>query len=235
MIISASRTALECRRYDTVKVEHRHDFHQVVLPFKGTMEIEIDGSAGFVDRCQGAFVAADRKHEFISIDASEFIVLDINSSNLFGINCGHDVFQYLDSKKFFPITRQIECLSGYAAIRKTYLDQEVASTAWATLLISEIIEPIACSHSRNIIALNIATSFINANFSDRLTVELIAKKSGVSVRKLHALFSENLEITPHAYIIKKRLERAMLLLRASDKSLQEIAYLTGHADHTRPR
>lgn len=57
-------------------------------------------------------------------------------------------------------------------------------------------------------ALTVARSFIEANLSDRLTLETVAASAGISVRTLQASFRSELRTTPTTYIKSRRLDRA---------------------------
>lgn len=57
-------------------------------------------------------------------------------------------------------------------------------------------------------AITVARSFIEANLSDRLTLDAVAAAAGISVRTLQASFRTELRTTPTAYIRSRRLDRA---------------------------
>lgn len=45
--------SLAVRSYSGQVELHEHDFHQIVLPQSGSMDIEVDGQGGKVDGSQG--------------------------------------------------------------------------------------------------------------------------------------------------------------------------------------
>lgn len=57
-------------------------------------------------------------------------------------------------------------------------------------------------------AVTIARAFIEANLSDRLTLQSVAAAAGVSVRTLQVSFRTELRTTPTTYIRSRRLDRA---------------------------
>ena len=67
-----------------------------------------------------------------------------------------------------------------------------------------------------------AIDFINENFCLNVTVEMIARASGISVPHLYMLFRRQLEISPGQMLMKLRLEHAKNLLRMTDKPVKEI-------------
>ncbi|AWB19565.1 AraC family transcriptional regulator [Methylobacterium currus] len=223
---------LECRQYNAVATEHIHEYHQFVLPCHGSMEICIDGCSSVIDRNLGVFIPSGAKHEFFCSDNGNFVVLDISNHQSIGFCHESDVFCHLNDQKFFRINEKIGHLVSYAASKSTNGDRSLISNAWATLIISELADRVACQPSMKARSLRKALVYISLNFSNKITVALVAREAGVSERSLHALFTDHLDTTPHAYIIAKRIEYAMLLLRTTQKSIQDIAFLSGHADQS---
>jgi transcriptional regulator GlxA family with amidase domain len=63
-----------------------------------------------------------------------------------------------------------------------------------------------------------------------LEVSDMAGMCGMSVRNFHRAFSKNYGTTPNKYMQLKRLEKAKKLLAETDKSIEEIAGMSGFAD-----
>jgi AraC-like DNA-binding protein len=63
-----------------------------------------------------------------------------------------------------------------------------------------------------------------------ISVEDLAKLVSLSAGHFCRAFRESFSDTPHAYIIRMRLERAQELMLASPESLSQIALACGHAD-----
>lgn len=75
-------------------------------------------------------------------------------------------------------------------------------------------------------SLRITLDYVAAHYAEPLTVDFLANAAFVSVNTLERHFKRHLGITPMEYIKRKRLSEAMLLLR-EDRSVSEVAYLTG--------
>ena len=58
-------------------------------------------------------------------------------------------------------------------------------------------------------------------------VERLARVSGVSAAHFARSFKQAFGVPPHRYLLTRRIERAMALLRDSDLSITEIAFQTG--------
>ncbi len=58
-------------------------------------------------------------------------------------------------------------------------------------------------------------------------VRRLARVSGVSAAHFARSFKEAFGVPPHRYLLTRRIERAMALLRDTDESITDIAFQTG--------
>ena len=72
-----------------------------------------------------------------------------------------------------------------------------------------------------------AYEYINENFMDDCSLEKIAASVHITPNYLHTIFTQQLGITPLAYVTHKRIERAKLHIMTGEKSMQEIALSLG--------
>jgi len=72
-----------------------------------------------------------------------------------------------------------------------------------------------------------ALEYAKRNLTNRIEVEDMAKRAGLSVPRFHVEFKKYFGKTPIKYIRKLKLSKACDLLRASNYSLEEIAMETG--------
>jgi len=80
-------------------------------------------------------------------------------------------------------------------------------------------------------AVRAAIDYINANYSQPLNLESVAKSAYLSVNQLCRLFSKYCGTTVAKYIMSKRISEAKKLL-ASGKSVTETAMLCGFGDYS---
>src|SRR5262249_22175649 len=73
---------------------------------------------------------------------------------------------------------------------------------------------------------------IDANIDQRISVEALARLANLSVCYFVRAFKQSVGVTPHDYLIRRRVERAMELLSDTDLSLSEIALAAGFADQS---
>lgn len=76
-------------------------------------------------------------------------------------------------------------------------------------------------------AVNQAETTIRSHFSEPLSVEQLAGQAHMSTAYFSRLFKKKTGSSPYEYLIRFRISRAKYLLRSSDQSVEEIAFLAG--------
>jgi AraC family transcriptional regulator len=84
----------------------------------------------------------------------------------------------------------------------------------------------------NVAALRRTLAYINDNLAGKITVTTMAGAAGLSPYHFSRLFAQATGHPPHRYVVLRRVERAVTLIRGSGLSLAEIAYRTGFADQS---
>ena len=81
-------------------------------------------------------------------------------------------------------------------------------------------------------ALRRVREYIDAHIEKRISVEALANLANLSVCYFVRAFKQSAGVTPHDYLIRRRVERAMELLSGTEMSLSEIALAAGFADQS---
>jgi transcriptional regulator of acetoin/glycerol metabolism len=74
--------------------------------------------------------------------------------------------------------------------------------------------------------------YVDAHLSEQMELPVLAGVAGLSVFHFAREFKRTAGITPHQYILRKRVERAETLLGGTDLSLSEIAIASGFSDQS---
>jgi AraC family transcriptional regulator len=75
-------------------------------------------------------------------------------------------------------------------------------------------------------------AYIEEHLNETITLEELARVAEISPNYLIALFRQSMGVTPHKYLVQKRVERALALLRQKDSTLLEIAQQCGFQDQS---
>ncbi len=70
---------------------------------------------------------------------------------------------------------------------------------------------------------------IESDLSEDLSLKVLAKTAGLSEYHFLRMFKQSTGYTPHQYVINQRIERAKELLKSTDMTITEIAYMLGFA------
>lgn len=225
--------SLALRSYSGQVELHDHDFHQLVLPQSGSMDIEVDGRAGKVDWSQGVVIPAGARHAFLAQKANTFLVLDVPATTFCGPK-NLDLSTRLQAdKRFFPVGPEIRHLLEYASRSAPLLTSSPqVAESWSTLLLSSLTLPPGIIPEHGQFTLARALAYIESHLDSRLSATEIARVAGTSERQLYVLFARHLNSTPFAHIATLRLNRAIDLLCETALSITEIAHRVGYADQS---
>lgn len=217
---------IEFRRYSGEVERHRHDYHQVILPFAGALEIETERRSGRVTGGIGSFVPAGCNHSFIAERTDAFIVLDIP------VGGGMDALDHEDIQPFFAIGPDARGLIDYMAAVGTPEQLPLSlQQAWSALLLDRITGQTP-RPDRTELAVRRAMAFMQRRLADPIRIADIAAAAGMSATRLHDAFVKRRAITPHAQLMALRLDAAERLLADPSLTIADIAFRTGHTDQS---
>ena len=77
--------------------------------------------------------------------------------------------------------------------------------------------------------------YVMANIKEKHTLQSLAGVVGMSVRNLSRHFVQEMEITPHEFVLRARIDAARMVLESSEQPLKTVAYNCGFATADRMR
>jgi transcriptional regulator GlxA family with amidase domain len=72
--------------------------------------------------------------------------------------------------------------------------------------------------------------YLRCNCTQPIDLDELARRYGYSARNLRRVFREATATTPHDYLVKLRLCRAIRALRSSEASITDVALASGFSD-----
>jgi AraC family transcriptional regulator len=80
--------------------------------------------------------------------------------------------------------------------------------------------------------LNRVLEYTNANLADNLDLSVLANVAGVNLYHFARAFKQSTGVSPHQYVLRRRIEQAKELLAHSQTSIIEASARTGFVDQS---
>ena len=213
---------LHLRSYDREHWGGRHDFAQLVLPLQGEVVLDIEQRRGRLDALHGALVAPGAWHAQSSQEANHSLIVDVDGA-VFDNGPWRDLLE----RPFVtlgPAARKLVDFMGL--ITRDATPPPALVQGWVPLLLDTLTLDAPRATSR------LAALLARVETAPGLawSTEAMARAANLSVSRLHAVFREELDSTPHAWLVGCRLACARGLLAGTRRSVADIALACGFAD-----
>lgn len=210
---------LSIRTYSRQRQGHAHRHHQLVLPIRGAISIELQGFTGKVAVGECVIIRAGQLHHFRADESARFIVADLETlpASLLAAE-----------RPLLPITPP---LLSYLLFVEKQLEYQVDSSLEASVcqVFCQLLEKqgrASCLDPR----IRTAQIFIGEHLCARLEIATLAAIACLSPTQFKKRFREQLGCSVHQYVIRQRMEKARALLTHTDLPVQLIAEQVGYGD-----
>ncbi|MGF1728550.1 helix-turn-helix domain-containing protein [Photobacterium kasasachensis] len=215
---------------------HNHGYNQVVIGLSGQTEFDIEGYGNLVCSGQGCLVTADSEHAFSGIGKNEILVLNVPVDQLHPSYTQDRMDRLFDQSSYFHLDSQAQNLiQALTAEMTAHPDDLLLSKACTDTLLCVLqrhFKPL--NDDRQIYRLNmdIIDQYILQHLTRKISVTQLAGLVFLGESQFHYLFKEQTGVTPHQYVLKKRLEMAKQLIEESHLSLAQVAQSSGFASQS---
>ena len=129
-------------------------------------------------------------------------------------------------------------LTLLSELRAGWLGGRILADSLTTLLAVQLLRhhtthregPAPTRHALTDAALKRVTEYVEEHLADDVSLAAVAGAAGISPYYFTRLFREAVGVSPHQYIVDRRVERAKLLLEATDWTVAAIAREVGFAN-----
>ncbi len=204
---------------DLESPSHSHDFHQLILPISGDLQLEIEGQQAKVNNDVVGYVCASNKHTFVAEQENRFILANVP-------------FAWRDTlKELPPFLTLTPTVKSYIHFISCQL-QDTAVSALnqeqiLAMLLDLISTPLSSSEQIDKRIL-LAKTFLDDHVATHTSLAQVAVAAHLSVRQLSHLFKEQLGFTPLNYLREQRMKKALALLTQSKLPITAIAAAVGY-------
>ena len=143
--------------------------------------------------------------------------------------------RFQPSTNSLPITASLILDEVRGALPHDLLAASMSATRLALLLRESVAEPVRPAPSKGGLASwqeRKVREHIDSNIDCSILVEHLADIVSLSAAHFCRAFKKSFDVTPHAYIVHRRVERAQELMRSTRSPLSQIALDCGFADQT---
>ena len=222
---------LEIRRYPHQGERHSHEWHQIIVPLEGALGLEVGSREHRLDRSQGVLIAGGEPHGFEGIGDNRFLVLDVTSESMEGVESAQRWLNTFGTASCFRIDGPVVHL---ARTLSQLLERRPKDSLFhhhgASLLLLTLAELHTSAAQETPKRLRRAVDFIHQHFTEPIRVEHIASAACLGATQVHTLFRAFYGMTPMDYVAERRLELAERLLTEEKRSIVEVALRCGYSD-----
>jgi AraC-like DNA-binding protein len=225
--------------------QHNHDFNQVVITLSGQTQFEIEGRGDVVRAGQGCLVTADEQHAFSGVGNNKILVLNIpvEGGDIQGGLAAEqpaDVAQrsqiLFAQSRYFHLDSQAQTLVNLLTTEMSAHPEDLllskACTDTLICVLQRHFRSLGAERFRTRLNMDIIDQFIVAHCTHKISVMQLAGLVYLGESQFHLLFKEQTGMTPHQYVLKKRLEMAKQLISESSLSLAQIAQHCGFSSQS---
>ncbi|KXF81098.1 helix-turn-helix domain-containing protein [Enterovibrio coralii] len=211
--------ALSIRAYTKQKQKHTHNFHQLVLPIQGAIDIELLDFSDTVSIGECVVIKSGVEHHFNADDAARFIVVDLES-----------LPEHISQSDFvlFAISPPLLSFLYFVEKQLEFKVDDALETSLFKLfyLLLEQQEISAVMDSR----IRKAQAHILENIAEDLSIDALSRIACLSPTQFKKRFKETVGNTVHQFITQQRMEKAKALLVHTDLPVQIVAERVGYLD-----
>lgn len=215
---------LDLRSYDQEALCHQHDYHQLVLPVSGALELDIAGQGDQIGDRKAAIIAAGSEHGCISDRDNCFVVADLPATL---------APELARLPKFIELDPALAQYVGFLHEQIQRRTSDDASTAGSSekqmlLLLIQLLQERYGQALRLDKRIQAARSYLDEHYAATISLSALAAIASLSPRQLSKLFREQLGMTPAQYQLEKRMQQSWQLLESTSLPIQQIADQVGY-------
>lgn len=233
MQILPDKTQIEVKNYTHDILSHTHDHHQLVLPIKGTLEMEVDGVERAVTEATIAVIPSGQFHSCASTGDNSFLIVDIAERKSYDKHPVRSLWGALNGTPFVDVDTSVLGYCNFiAAEMQASTFSQLDKSLTGNLRVRALARSIGINTDVLSPTLIKAVHFIEAQYSNPVTIKDIARAAGISESRLHAQFKSHFALSPKLYMTKLHLKHAASMLENTNSSIAEIALRVGYGDQS---
>ncbi len=211
---------------------HDHAYTQIVIGLKGQAEFEVRGLGNMVGPGQGCVVTPETDHAFGGVQTqSDILVLNLPLPSEDNPLMVQRINELNRSDTYFKLDNQIQrIIHMLVSEMSSHPDDLLLSRACNDTVIALLqrhITAFQTTRKESRFDLDAIDRYIETHIGHRISVAQLAGSVYLGESQFHMLFKDQMGITPHQYVLGKRIDLAKLLIEKGELSFGQIADITG--------
>lgn len=211
---------------------HDHAYTQIVIGLKGQAEFEVRGLGNMVGPGQGCVVTPETDHAFGGVQTqSDILVLNLPLPSEDNPLMVQRINELNRSDTYFKLDNQIQrIIHMLVSEMSSHHDDLLLSRACNDTVIALLqrhITAFQTTRKESRFDLDAIDRYIETHIGHRISVAQLAGSVYLGESQFHMLFKDQMGITPHQYVLGKRIDLAKLLIEKGELSFGQIADITG--------
>ena len=196
---------------------HIHDYHQLVLPLQGTINIHVGKFIGLVGIGDCVIIKSGQQHDFCANEKARFIVVDMD-------DLPENIINLITEKISIdtPLLSFLQFVENQLNSQVNQLLEIMVFDLFYQLLAKQIL---SCRVDKRIEKI---ISIITQDISRTYGNEQLAELAYLSVTQFKKVFKESTGLTCQRYLTKLRMEKAKALLVHTDTPISIVAEQCGY-------
>ena len=217
---------------------HLHIHMEIYYVVRGKIEVTVESETQLLSKGDMTVIFPNRVHGRAVVRSEDTLVIVIVAQPAFAGDFRKLVLDFAPKTPFFSsngITNDVEnSVKKIFEITNTNRSEppeyrDTLLKSFMQIILSSLIPGMELirHNRRDYDAIQRAVGFIMENFSEPISLEMVASHAGVTKNHLSSIFSGKMGMVFSDYLCKIRLGHACELLHGTDKSITEIAFESG--------
>ena len=231
-IVPVMKLTADIRQYRALDASDSHGYHQLLIAVGGSMELAMQGRENVITTSRGGIVPADCRHDFVVASRNSSLVIDVGGDPQALAERGLvELDRLFERASFFNADPALQQLVRFAALElpKHPADSPIAQQLAATLLQVLQGRPPDLHNNRAPLDLAAIDAYLDRHLHEPIRVADLARLAHRSESHFQTLFRQTTGTSVLQYLRQRRVERAVLLIETTDRSLADIALASGFA------
>ena len=217
--------------------DHSHDYLQIVIGLQGKVEFDIKGMGNQIVPGQGCIITECSEHSFGGVHTpSDILVLNLYADSEVNALILDNINELAQNDYYFQLDNQIRQLINMLVSEIESNPQDLLlSQACNNTIIALLHRHISAFRSqakKGRLDIEAIDTYIEQHIRRKISVAQLAGSVYLSESQFHSLFKEHVGVTPHQYVLAKRVEYAKSLMEKEFLSLSHVADLSGFSGHS---